>query len=185
MMIATETGARVTRLVYDGAVYFPIVQAGNVLGPEQVAQLAETTAPVSRVKRFRGILSYEAVPRGWDTSISLRDAPTKSVPLTYGDSVYTIGCFEQLDVTPAGCTVAGIDGPCLVGVGRLYPNALAEIVWPAIQSGLVRGLCVEVSGDEEGDRFLVKDITRVALGGAENNCFPGALILDTWEGDAT
>jgi hypothetical protein len=86
-------------------------------------------------------------------------------------------------VLPAGCTVAGIDGPLLVGIGRLHPSALAAIVWPAITSGVLRGLCADVLGEEVGDRFVLRDVRRVTLGGAENNCLPGALILDTWEGE--
>jgi len=41
-----------------------------------------------------------------------------------------------------------------------------------------------VLGKEDGDRFVVTDVLRVTLGGVENNCLPGALILDTREGDA-
>jgi hypothetical protein len=86
-------------------------------------------------------------------------------------------------VIPGGCTFAGTDGPCLVGDGRLYPNALAAIVWPAITNGLLRGLCAEILGEEADDRFIVQDITRVTLGGVENNCLANARIVDALEGD--
>jgi len=182
-MIATVPGAHVTRLRYDGATYFPIVNAGAMLGPEELAELVATSAPAP-VRRFRCIVVTEEAPRDGAPLTLGRLAPTKPVPLTYGDSVFTIGCVQELAVLPAGCTVAGTDGPCLVGIGRLYESALAAIVWPAIVTGVLRGLCAEAIGKEAGDRFVVREVLRVTLGGVENNCLPGALILDTWEGDA-
>jgi hypothetical protein len=174
--------ARVTRLVYDGQVYFPIVRAGAVLGPEEVAELVATPAPAAS-RRFVAVVADESPVRDRAWRLDLDGfAPPAAVPLTYGDTVFTLGVLEELAVMPSG-TVDGATGRALVGVGRLYPNALAAVVWPAITSRLLAGVCPEVLTDGEGDQRVVRGLVRVTLGGLENNCIGSARILDAWEGD--
>jgi len=205
-MLTAESSARVVRMEYQGLVYFPVVHNGIVLGPEELARLVATPAPVARARRVAAIVAHEASPPdkkplrirqgpGISPALSAREifkwmgkashgrqaTPARPIPMTYGLSDYTIGCIEDPHVIPSGATFEGVDGPLIVATGRLYQNALAEIVWPAIKGGLVRGLCVEHCSD---DRLELQDITRVTLGGLENNCLPGAVIYKTWEGEA-
>jgi hypothetical protein len=178
-MNATELGnPRVARVVHEGLSYYPILRHDGALGPEAVDELAKRSGPAA-LRRFRAIVADEALPRDGKLALSLSTfRPTRALPLTYGDSVYTIGCLEDLVVLP---TVDGAEGAALVGIGRLYANALAAIVWPAIVSRMLTGLCAEVIGSESDGRLVVRDITRVTLGGVENNCLPGAIVLDAWE----
>src|SRR5262245_9128111 len=141
-MEMTTTGARVTRLVHDGAIYIPIVRAGAVLGPEELHELATTTTPAPP-RSFNAIVADESHPQPWEECgpMDLADfKPPVSLPLTYADYEFVIGRVESLVVLPAGC-VDDTEGRVLIGVGRMNDHALAAIVWPAIQSGLLRGLC--------------------------------------------
>jgi hypothetical protein len=51
--------------------------------------------------------------------------PPSATPLTFGDSVFTIGAVTDLVVLPAG-TLDGAQGRALVGTGVLYNHALAR-----------------------------------------------------------
>jgi hypothetical protein len=180
----TAAGARVTRLVYDGAVYFPIVRAGAVLGPEEVAELAAASAPAP-TRRFLAIVADESTPREGLPLDLEQFAPPAAVPLTYGDSIFRIGVIEKLQIMPgAAAQVGGAQGSALIGIGRLADNALAAIAWPAIRSGLLRGLCADVEVSEEDGRNVVQQVRRVTIGGVENNCLATAIVMNPWEGES-
>jgi hypothetical protein len=181
--ISATNGARVTRVVYEGAAYFPIIESGRLLAPDDVAALAARAVAPGPSRHFWAVVADESTPReGKPLRLSkYAPSPTHAIPLTYSDGPYTIGCIRSLTKLPAGA-IYGTErchGTVLIGHGRLYPNALAEIVWPAIVSGLVRGLCPEVLATH--DQTVVRDITRIMLGGVENNCVASAVILETWE----
>jgi hypothetical protein len=182
MATATATGARVTRVRFDGETFYPIVRAGAVLGPEEVAELEATPAPAP-TRRFLAIVADESTPREGLPLDLEHFTPPASVPLTYGDSIFHIGVIEKLSVM-SGATVDGAQGSALIGIGRLADNALAAIAWPAIRSGLLRGLCAEVDVSEEDGHNIVRQVRRVTIGGVENNCLPNAIVVRCWEGDA-
>jgi hypothetical protein len=183
-MNATATGTRVTRLVYDGQVYFPIVRGGAVLGPEELAELVAT--PVPEVARhFLAVAADEGPSLEGLLPLDLGHyTPPRAIPLTLGDTVFTIGCIEALAIIPDG-QIDGTTGRALIGTGRLYANALAAIVWPVIRSGLLSGLCAECLVNHVDDRMIVRELSRVTLGGLENNGLAGARIVKAWEGDNT
>jgi hypothetical protein len=95
---------------------------------------------------------------------------------------HTIGSLEGLTVMSAGL-VDGAEGRAIGASGRLYENALSAVVWPAIVSGRLRGLCGEYLASEASGRHVVREIRCVTLGGLENDCRPTARILEAWEGE--
>jgi hypothetical protein len=123
----------------------------------------------------------EGVPRE-GPSMRLGIAPQASVPLTYLESPFVLGHIENLSVMPAGCLDDTV-GECLIGVATMASTRLADIVWPAITSGRLRGLCVEVQGVEREGRFDVVDVLRVQLGARANDCLRAAHVVRCWEGD--
>jgi len=134
--------------------------------------------PVKWRHTFSAILADEARPRDGQR-LSLHSLPRQPVPVTYLDGEFTIGEIRDFQLFDA---LKGTEGRCLVGIGQLYATALAEIVWPAINDGLPRGLCVQAFGPSSGDTMIFRDASRVMLGGRENNCLANAGIVDAWEG---
>jgi hypothetical protein len=182
MAAATAIGARVTRVRFDGETFYPIVRAGAVLGPEEVAELAATPAPAP-MRLFLALVADESTPREGLPLDLEHFTPPASVALTYGDSIFVIGAIEKLSVLPgAAAQVGGAQGSALIGIGRLADNALAAIAWPAIRSGLLRGLCADVVVSEEDGRNVVHQVRRVTIGGLENNCLATAVVMNPWEG---
>jgi hypothetical protein len=181
-MTTTTQQYRVAKIVQDGQSYFPLVDnAGRIQPPDVLAELAaiRTEAPT---RRFLALVADEGVPAE-GPPLRLGIAPQGSVPLTYLESPFVLGHIEELSIMPANCLDDTV-GECLVGIATMASTLLADIVWPAITSGRLRGLCVEVRGVEREDRFDVLDVLRVQLGARENDCLHAAHVVRCWEGDA-
>jgi hypothetical protein len=187
------TDYRITklRLQADGPVYTPVVSpSGQFLGPAAVEALAATADPTragQRVRRVRFVLADESRPRFPESPPGYRlewvEYERGAVPLTLGEGTgLVVGRIESVEVMAPGAT-PGTEGSHALAVAMLSDTILADVVWRAIQDGVLDGVCAEMAAfvDRDSDLTIGGELRAVGIGDLGSSCLPGARVLAWWE----
>lgn len=188
------TDYRITKVRFrpDGPVVAtPVVApSGQFLGPAEVEALAAARDPRRMgqgARRVRFVLCDESRPRFADSPPGCRIEwvayARGVVPLTLGEGTgLVVGRIESVEVLAPGAT-PGTEGAHALAVAALADTVLADIVWRAIQAGVLDGVCAEIDAwaDRESDRTIGGTLRAVGLGDLGSSCLPGARVLQWWE----
>jgi len=172
-------------VAYEGDDYLLVLDGDRVVPPQAVERLTlRRVGRVAPTRRFRFMLVDESMPaaRGGNVPFNVRGftwSPRLPIEVDCGGFWHAVGEVESLNQQAPGVTV-GTEGWHVIGTGRLYASALADLVWASMGVDLV-GVCVRADVTEADGCNLRGRFTGVRVDYPRRVCLRGARILSRWE----
>ena len=173
-------------VAYEGDDYLLVLDGDRVVSPQAVERLAfRRVGRAALTRRFRFMLVDESVPaaRGGNRPFAVRGftwGPHLPVEVDCGGFWHAVGEVERLEHRAPGAS-HGTEGWHVTGSARLYPSALADLVWAGMGDSLV-GVCVRADVAEEAEGRNVRGrFTAMRIDDPRRVCLAGARVLSRWE----